>query len=175
MKKENWLPVPGYEGLYSVSDLGNIMSMNYANTGMLKILKPINRKGYLRVDLYKDKNVRSHSIHRLVMLAFIGVSNGMPVNHKSGVKTENSLSNLEYCTHSENSLHSFRIGLQSNIGEKHSRAKLTESNVISIKERISKGEKHASIAKDFSVCTPTISKISSGSLWSHVVIDRKVG
>ena len=39
--KENWLPVVGYEGLYSVSDLGNVMSMNYNKTGLLKMMQPV--------------------------------------------------------------------------------------------------------------------------------------
>ena len=100
--KEIWKDIPSYEGLYQVSNLGKIKSLNYNHTGKEKILK--NRKtshGYLGVVLWKNKEKHNTSVHRLVMRAFVGDSD-MIINHKDFDKTNNSLDNLEYCTQKYN-------------------------------------------------------------------------
>ena len=99
MKKEQWLPVEGYEGLYEVSNLGRVKSLNYNHTGKEKILKPKkHRDGYLQVQLWRDGKHKMFQVHRLVATAFIPNPEGFEqVNHRDEVKTNNCASNLEFC------------------------------------------------------------------------------
>ena len=107
---EDWKEIAGYEGLYAVSSFGRVRSLT---KGL--ILKPVETKAkeYYQVSLYKNKEQKTHNIHRLVANAFIeNPSNKKEVNHKDGDKLNNNASNLEWSTRSENVLHSYRLGLQ---------------------------------------------------------------
>lgn len=105
--KENWKDVPDYEGLYQVSDLGNIKSA-YSNI----ILKPsVDRYGYVRFSATKNKKQKTLRIHRIVMNVFNPVKSLMQINHIDGNKANNALSNLEWCTDSENKKHAYATGL----------------------------------------------------------------
>lgn len=101
---EEWRPVVGYEGLYKVSNLGNVRSLNYNHTGKERILKAAtNRYGYLFVDLYKDGKPKNKSIQQLVATAFILNPEGKPcVDHINTDKSDNRVENLRWCTHKEN-------------------------------------------------------------------------
>lgn len=114
---EKWLPIKGYEGLYEVSDKGNVRSIDreiVCKNGAIKFIKGKMRKichcsnGYVFVTLSKCNIIKEKLVHRLVMEAFVDSSN-LEVNHKDGDKTNNSLGNLEYVTHSENLEHSYRV------------------------------------------------------------------
>jgi len=108
--EEIWKDVVGYEGLYQVSNFGNVRSLNWRNTGVIKNLwlKPHN-KGYLQVELFKNKTRSCVVVHRIVAEAFIPNPFGFPqVNHKDEVKTNNRVDNLEWCTRSYNSLYSIK-------------------------------------------------------------------
>jgi hypothetical protein len=105
--EEIWKDIPWYEGLYQVSNLGEIKSFknNRWGIGQENILKPQkNTSGYLQIIL----NKQTYRVHRLVMLAFIWESK-LDVNHINWIKTDNRLENLEYCTRSENLKHSYRV------------------------------------------------------------------
>lgn len=98
--------VPGYPD-YEVTDHGEVMSRK---AGKIKILRPANHScGYLSVGLCnKGERVKTYLIHRLVCEAFIPNPHTKPqVNHKDGNKKNNHVSNLEWCTNSENGAHSF--------------------------------------------------------------------
>lgn len=101
---EIWKDIEGYEGLYQVSNYGNVKSLNYRNKGYARNLVPkTNCKGYNWVILYKSKISKPILIHRLVANAFIDNPNGYPIiNHKDENKTNNSVENLEWCTLSYN-------------------------------------------------------------------------
>lgn len=110
--EEEWRDIPNYEGLYQVSNLGRVKSLarktNQTNKNRHvkeKILRQQKDKyGYLGVTLRKN-NIRKHyKVHRLVMLAFVGKSK-LPVNHIDRNKCNNVVSNLEYCTYQENTVH----------------------------------------------------------------------
>lgn len=100
LKIETWRDIEGYEGLYEVSNLGNVRSLNYLRTGKTKILKVRKYKnGYLYVDLCKNGKPKNFMIHRLVANAFISNPQNLPqVNHKDENKENNHVSNLEWCT-----------------------------------------------------------------------------
>ena len=91
---------PGYEGLYQVSNTGQVKSLNYKGTGKTKILKQgTSKHGYKKVVLYKNKKRKTYLVHRLIAQTFISNPNNWPqVNHKDENKTNNVAWNLEWCT-----------------------------------------------------------------------------
>lgn len=93
---EQWKPVDGYEGLYEVSNLGRVKSLWFCNE---KILKSQKRKdGYLQVFLCRNGKIKNFLVHRLVATAFIQNPEGFKqVNHRDEDKTNNIVSNLEFC------------------------------------------------------------------------------
>ena len=101
---ETWKDVVGFEGMYQVSNLGRIKSLNYSRTNKEKIMKPsLTTNGYLRVVLRKDGKSFTRAVHRLVAEAFLpNVDNLEEVNHKDECKTNNSLNNLEWCNRKYN-------------------------------------------------------------------------
>jgi len=109
---EEWKDIKGFEGLYQVSTLGRVRSLDRyvkAKSASLKLIKGciiktwINRCGYVQVHLCKNSHTKPHLVHRLVAEAFISNPNNYPcVNHKSEKKTENNVENLEWCTYSYN-------------------------------------------------------------------------
>lgn len=107
---EIWKDIPGYEGLYQVSNFGRVKSLKRIDSlGRISketILKhDINKKGYFRVCLYKNNRIKQ-SVHRLVAKSFLGVSD-LQVNHINGNKNDNRLENIEYVTNRENQSHRF--------------------------------------------------------------------
>lgn len=93
---EIWKPAPGYEDLYLVSNLGNIMSLDYRHTGEQKILKPKKKGEYLSI--HRNNRGKDIRVHRLVALAFIPNPNNLPcVNHINEDKHDNRACNLEWC------------------------------------------------------------------------------
>ena len=125
LMEEIWKDIKGYEGLYQVSNLGRIKSLDRKariQNGAYRQVKgrivPI-RKGektnYPFVGLTKNHKSKMLRIHRLVADAFIPNPNNLPqINHKDGNKTNNNVNNLEWCTPSENCLHAYRVGLHKN-------------------------------------------------------------
>ena len=120
---EVWKDIEGYDGYYQVSNLGRIKSlpridsMNRPVNGSITVIKNSNK--YYRCALYKNGKQKSYLIHRLVAIHFVpNIYNKPDVNHKNGVKSDNTAENLEWVTKSENSKHAYDIGL-SKKGEEH--------------------------------------------------------
>jgi len=120
---EYWKDIKGYKGLYQVSNLGRIKSLEritkYQNSKR-RVKEKIKgtftgKKGYERVELSKNGQNRKYNVHTLVAKAFLNKkSEKSEVNHINGVKTDNRVENLEWCTRSENELHAYRTGLAKN-------------------------------------------------------------
>lgn len=108
MKKE-WKSIDGYDGLYEVSNTGEVKSLLKD-----RLLKPSNTtRGYLEVTLTKNKTHNKFKVHRLVAHAFlINPENKKCVNHIDGDKHNNFVSNLEWCSDSENREHAYRRELR---------------------------------------------------------------
>lgn len=124
IRKENmekWKPIKNFEGLYEVSDKGNVRSLDRTvlkSDGRKqrfkgKTLVPAkNNGGYLHVDLRNCGKRKIARVNRLVADAFIDNKYNKPqVNHIDGDKTNNHVNNLEWCTSSENVKHAVKTGL----------------------------------------------------------------
>ena len=115
MKEEIWKDITGYEGLYQISTLGNVKSLGNGKSlnslnHVEKIMKPLNRNGYLFVKLCKDGKPKCFNIHRLVAEAFLSNPDNLPcVNHKDENKHNNNLDNLEFCSYQYNTTYGTAI------------------------------------------------------------------
>lgn len=109
--KEIWKDVIGYEGLYQVSNLGNVMSLRSYGGNCQRLMSPVgNGTGYLMVGLSKNKKQKHFLIHRLVAEAFIHNPENLDfVNHKDENKENNIVENLEWCTKPYNSEYSLKL------------------------------------------------------------------
>jgi hypothetical protein len=113
MTIEIYKDVVGYEGIYQVSNLGNVKRFYKKNQNGI-IIKPINNgRGYYRVGLYKNKKPKYCYIHRLIAECFINnINNYKTVNHINGIKNDNRLENLEWCSYADNNIHALQTGLR---------------------------------------------------------------
>jgi hypothetical protein len=164
---EIWKDIKGFGDKYQISNYGRVKSFKL---GYGKIMKEVpNRYGYVTIKLVYFEQKKRFSIHRLVATYFLeNPLNKKFVNHIDGNKSNNNLSNLEWCTNSENMIHADKIGLRKMPkGHKNSMAKLTESQVREIKfNRI--GLYQTEIAKEFKIARQTVSKILNGKSWNHI-------
>lgn len=178
--KEIWKDIEGYENYYQVSNLGRVRSLDRAVTGphsskqvkVGKVLveKPGNR-GYILNTLCRNGECRTFQTHRIVALEFLENKSNLPqVNHKNGIKTDNNVKNLEWCSISYNITHAISTGLNPvKFGENTSQVKLSSEQVIEIKEILTnKRMKQKNIAKKFNVSAGNISRISRGETWKHI-------
>ena len=138
--REEWRDIKGYEGLYQISNLGRVHSYYKRD-----ILEPKEDKGYLRVGLYKNGKRKPYSIHRLVAEAFIPNPNNYPqVNHKDEDKSNNRVSNLEWCTAKYNinyGTHNKRMS-ESRKGSKHTEDSKNKISNTRKEKGLSKGSKN---------------------------------
>lgn len=112
-EKEIWKDIPSYEGYYMVSNKGRVKSLPRNGTIRTeRIMKQKDVNGYMTVHLRKSGYSKHRKVHRMVAKAFIEKIPGKEIiNHKDGVKDNNNVENLEWCTHSENTQHAFDTGL----------------------------------------------------------------
>lgn len=187
---EIWKPVKGYEGLYEVSNCGNVRSIDriverakgeriskVRYKGKNLSLIPYGKKrNYLAVNLFDntkrpEKRQKTYYVHRLVAEAFIpNPENKQDVNHIDGNPHNNSVENLEWNTRKENIAHAFRTGLTTLYGSNHPLSKLTEEQVKEIRTHYKKGEKgngYIAIAKKYGVSPELIRGIVRGEKWKR--------
>jgi hypothetical protein len=166
---EIWKPVVGFESEYHVSNLGRLMTVKQGSGARYgRILKPgYSQKGYVQYTLGKYGG--RHSAHLLVMQAFFGSKpDGMEINHINGIKDDNRLENLEYCTKSQNKLHATKF-LNKGRGESHGNSKITDEIVREIRRLGHTGLSHREIAARFNITRTNVSYILKGDAWSHVI------
>ena len=164
---ESWRDIPGYERCYQVSNHGNVRSLDRKNARGFKLsgrqlYLAEDRHGYNRVKLHKDKLAKDIFVHRLVLLAFHSqTTHKKDVNHKDGNPLNNHLSNLEWCTKSENMLHSHR-----KLGRPVGGAKLNKDLAQRIKIEHALGNiTQKVLASKYGVSPATISLIVNGKVW----------
>lgn len=166
--KEEWKDINGYEGLYQVSNMGNVRAVFYKTVPYREKAIFKNQKGYCRVNLVRNKKTKAMAVHRLVAIHFIKKPDHLnEVNHKNGNKDDNRHTNLEWSNRSMNVSHMWGTGLRKKvIGEKNHKSKLKEKEVIEIIEGYSDGFSASDIAKYYKVSRSTIFNILSGRSWS---------
>lgn len=98
---EIWADIIGYENLYSVSNLGRIVSHQWGKHRILR--QRTSHKGYLRVNLSKNGQMKTYVVHQLVAKHFLENPQGLTeINHKDENKLNNNVNNLEWCTRKYN-------------------------------------------------------------------------
>lgn len=183
---EIWKDINGYQGVYQVSNLGRVRSLDrmvevFVDDGkrtpftytqlkkgrILKLRKE--RCGYIKVDLSINSFDKSYLVHRLVALTFISnIHNKEQVNHKNGIKTDNRVDNLEWCTRLENMRHAYVNGLNHNgKGEAARNVKLTQKQVDEIRQKYIPKCKGLSekLAQEYNVSKHTIKQIWQNIRW----------
>jgi hypothetical protein len=174
-------PINGYEGIYSVSIDGRVKSIQRTKTSyggsrripvLERILKSICRRdGYCVVQLSKHGERKQAPIHRLVATAWISepANDRRYVNHKDGCKTNNHVSNLEWCSPAENFSHAVSIGLHANpIGSTNDNAKLTDDDVLYIRSLPYRYGLINELASRFKVGRLCIGRIRRRVSWKHI-------
>lgn len=163
---ENWRQIPGFNR-YEVSDQGRVRS----STTILRSRSM--GAGYRGVTLYEGGPYDRY-VHRLVAFAFLGYGpDGAEINHKDGDKTNNALSNLEYCTHKQNIAHAWDAKLLPQppvaLGSKHPRASISENdarNILTLYDR--DGWKIAKIAEFMEIPRHTVENVVYRKCWKHI-------
>ncbi len=164
MNTTQWRKIKGSYGRYEIS-----------NTGLLR--RSDNRKHLKRMQLkdqqyyYVDISVygvkKRIIIHKAVMRNFVGnPTKAKPhINHIDGNRINNRLSNLEYCSPSENMAHAYRIGLRSASGDKNGRSKITERQALSI---IRSNMDAQSLAAKYNLSVKHVMAMKKGTFWPHL-------
>lgn len=178
---EEWRPLPTYETLYEISSYGRVKGL----TGTRHRNRPhiltqrLSVGGYPTVVLVKNTMTKTPVVHRFVMLAFRGPRpKGSHINHVDGIKTNNRLDNLEYCSPKENAQHAMKLRLRPRVpyvppehrarGSRNHFSKLTECQVREIKALLKLGLSNPAIAERYGVVSSTIRFIQTGETWSHL-------
>lgn len=186
---EIWLPVVSYDGLYEVSDLGRVRSLDrskwngrcfYVQRGRVLSQKPNVRSGYVHVNLCKDGIAESLVAHRLVLEAFVGpCPEGMECCHNNGVRHDIRLLNLRWDTiannHADKHLHgTSRAGKAlawiDSRGVNNGQAKIDDSIVRQMFKMRAEGLLNKEIAERISMSNMTVSLVLRRKSWSHVVL-----
>ncbi|UUV46572.1 HNH endonuclease [Bacillus phage vB_BanS-Thrax3] len=165
--------------VYEVSNLGRIRSIDREFINAVgrkrfykgKIVKPfIDKDGYENIALSFKGVKKKYKVHRLVAIAFIpNFENKSEVNHKDGDKKNNRIDNLEWSTGLENTNHAIECGLSKNKGEDSSLAKLTEKDVIRLRETYANGNySYKEIGEMFNISTMQAYRIVKKQRWKHV-------
>lgn len=179
-------PVVGYPS-YVVTSCGRVFR-TAAGRGARRREKSLtlNASGYHVVQLHDGSptgNGKTFLVHRLVAMAFLSLPppGKNDINHIDGNKTNNNVSNLEWCDDRHNILHAYRLGLRKPSykgqppGELHSFAKLSNADVAEMRRLRVAGEKTTSIAAMFGVNQSTASRITNPRgkrvAWSHIPME----
>lgn len=174
---EIWKDIPGYEGMYQVSDYGNvravtrtILTSNHQLRTYQGHLIPShsNRSGYQRVTLYKNNKSKMQQVHQLVLKAFVGPcpENWICRHFPDRSPSNNKLDNLSWGTKEQNNGQDRVIHGTDNRGERCGTSKLTEKEVLEIRNSV--GIYQKDLANKYGVSRPTISNIIQRETWRHV-------
>ena len=157
MSEERWLPVVGYEDRYEVSSFGRVRTKP-------RILRPsCGSHGYPAACLTKDGVAAKHSVHVLVLEAFVGSRPaGHHACHNNGIRTDARVENLRWGTPTENAADKYLHGTVV-YGDAHWNTKVSDGDVERIRETIKFGAVQNDLAALYGVSIATISQIKSGA------------
>lgn len=171
MSNEKIMEYNGKKTNYIITDKGVIYSLNYRGSGKKKKMKQFDHKGYRCSNITIDGKCKRLLVHRLVAENFISNPYNKPeVNHKSGKKKNNKVSNLEWCTHHENMIHASRKGfMPHNLGEKNGKSKITKKQAKKICKLLQKNKLSLDeIAELVGTTRGIVYSIKYGYTWSDV-------
>ncbi len=153
---EIWKEINGYNGLYFVSNLGNIKN---AKGRLLK--QGLCLQGYCKINLTMNNKYKTHRVHRLIAEAFIeNIDNKPYINHINGIKSDNRIENLEWCTAKDNIRHAFNNGLMVGLkGDKHGKSKI--SNELA-KEIMNSNLRVSELVKIYPLSYTQLARIKKG-------------
>lgn len=171
---ERWLPVVGYEGLYEVSDVGDIRSVDrmkpnrWGGNSQLRghaMAAVTDSDGYRVVNLYRAGHRQMLKAHRIVLEAFVGpCPHGLQCLHEDDVRSHNAIGNLSWGTAQKN-ISARDANGRGPRGERNAKAKLTREAVLAIR---SDGRAQVVIAAAHGIDQTTVSNIKVRRTWAHV-------
>jgi hypothetical protein len=176
---EVWKDIPGYEGLYQVSNLGRVKSLERFkdnNGGLVRVPEKImtggKRHGYILMFLSKEGSRKTFAAHRLVAQVFIPNPENKPsVNHINGNKQDNRVCNLEWNTYKENTNHAIKTGLWDHKNNKTSIPVIqydTDMNVIKTYPSMMEAERQTGIPnRNIAMCCRGKFKRIGGYIWKY--------
>lgn len=168
-ERKQWkrINIDGTEMPYLISDSGDVYSIKYD-----KLLKPrINISGYMEIEISINKKSYYKGIHRLVAETFIpNPENKSEVNHIDANKQNNTIANLEWCTHAENMKHAAVNNLIRNVGkgENNPSNKYSESVIHEICKMLENGCGNKYIAETLNVNKNLVKHIKDGDTWLYI-------
>ena len=172
---EVWVSIPEANGLYEVSNLGRVRSLDrtvghrWGGEAVKRgrVLKPRRDKdGYLFVSLaFAGKSVNA-KVHRLVARAFLPASDLPEVNHDDLDKTNNAATNLVWSSRKANQEHAALAGLFCGTSNAKRAKKLSRAQAEGIRERSAKGMAYPVIAAEFGISVPTVCRIVRRKIWA---------
>ena len=170
---ELWRDIPGYAGMYQASSMGSIRSLaRRASNGRSVPAKMLSQSpiggNYLAVCLTKGGFSRSRTVHRLVLLAFVGLCpEGMEACHENGERTDNRLTNLRWDTRASNMADKVEHDTHQR-GERHGNASITDDAALAIIADFARGETISHVAKQHGVSVRVARRIRNGEAWTHL-------
>lgn len=186
---EIWKDIPGYEGLYQASSLGNIKSLQrevnrvrskITSENKYRVKEKIfnftsfDKDGYCKITLFNKMGRKQFRAHRLIAITFISnIEDKSYINHINGIKTDNRIQNLEWCTPKENIHHAWKTGLckskPGKRGETSPFAKLKNHQVLEIREKYKTGNySQRKLGVEYGVSKNRISDIVKRISWFHI-------
>lgn len=173
---EIWLDIENYEGIYMISNYGNVKSLQKIVRGSVRkgrfLKHKKHRDGYFVVTLQNNKKRKYYFVHRLVASSFCQNNYKKPdVNHIDGNKENNFYQNLEWVTSKENSIHAVNLGLcPHSVGENHIKSKLKNKDILEIRKLWDGTNPYNQndFSKKYKVSKSNIAKILKRETWKHI-------
>lgn len=160
--QDEWTPIAGYEGLYEVNRAGQIRSLRARWGPRIRVMKQSSNGRYLQVTLTDSAgDQKSKAVAPIVASAFIPrIAGKSEVNHKNGDRCDNSVSNLEWGSHSHNIRHADRTGLRNIRGERNKSCRFTDRQIDGIRALLALKVSYRIIGEQFNISKSHISRIA---------------
>ena len=156
-----WKDIIGYEGLYQINQIGEIISTRRSGSKGTILKFGRTNRGHKQVTLSKNNIKKTFSIHKLIYINFIGeIPDGFQIDHADGIKDHNYPENLRLVTASQNVQYAYELGIN--------KSKLNINEVKQIKRLLNEGNSIRKIGKLFKVSGSVIFSIKHNKTWKHV-------